>query len=96
MDKLMRTATRIETEMLQSIDEAYHDVIKPVLRKHKATLEQLDKLMRVGLTGRARKLWRTSGMLDDLAEAIARAGAASADVIRGGIRRIREAAHDTG
>ena len=45
MDKLTRTATKIEQEMLQSIDEAFRNVIKPVLHKHKATLDQLDKLM---------------------------------------------------
>lgn len=96
MDQLMRTATKIEQEMLQSIDEAFRNVIKPVLQKHKATLDQLDKLMQAGLAGRARKLWRTSGILEDLAEAIAGAGAVSADAIRDGIKRIRGAAHDTG
>ena len=96
MDQLMRTATKIEQEMLQSIDEAFRNVIKPVLHKHKATLDQLENLMQAGLAGRARKLWRTSGILEDLAEAIAGAGAVSADAIRDGIKRIRGAAHDTG
>ena len=96
MDQLMRTATKIEQEMLQSIDEAFRNVIMPVLHKHKATLDQLENLMQAGLAGRARKLWRTSGILEDLAEAIAGAGAVSADVIRDGIKRIRGAAHDTG
>lgn len=91
------TETKIAKEMLAGIDEAYHDILRPVLRKHAATLDKLDKLMQSGAAGRARQLWLRSGLLDDLAKAIAGAGAVSSHVIRDGLERIREAVrHDTG
>lgn len=96
MDRLTRTATKIEQTMLKSIDAAYHDVLRPVLRKHRQTLARLDKLMQDGDSSKAHALWRRSGIVDDLAKAIAAAGKVSADVIREGISSIREAAHDTG
>lgn len=96
MDKLTRTATKIERTMLDGIDEAYHDVLKPVLRKHKQTLAKLDKLMAAGDSSKAHALWRRSGIVDDLAKAVAAAGRTSAGIIRAGLKEIREAAHDTG
>lgn len=91
------TETRIAREMLAGIDEAYHDILRPVLLKHAETLDKLDRLMQSGAVGRARQLWQRSGLLDDLIKAIAGAGAVSAQGIRDGLKRIREAVrHDTG
>lgn len=94
MDQAMRTETKIEQTMLRNIDAAYHGILAPVLRKHRQTLDRLDKLMRTGATGRARTLWRRSGIVEDLATAIAGAGQVSADAIRAGLTQIREAAAD--
>lgn len=97
MDQLMKTSTQIEKEMLASIDEAYHDILVPVLRKHRRDLDRLDKLMKEGDMAQARALWRRSGIVDELAMAVADAGKVSAGAIRAGLTRIREAAkHDTG
>ena len=97
MDQLMKTSTQIEKEMLASIDEAYHDILVPVLRKHRRDLARLDKLMKEGNMAQARVLWRRSGIVDELAMAVADAGKVSAGAIRAGLTRIREAAkHDTG
>lgn len=76
--------------MLRDIGAAHRSVIEPVLRKHRQTLQKLDKLMQDGAAGRAKALWRTSGLLDDLAKAIAAANGASVDVLRQGIRDVRE------
>ena len=76
--------------MMTSIDDAYHDVLAPVLRKHKRTLAQIDGLLKRGRTDDASMVWRRSGLLDDLAKAIADAGATSADAIRKGLKQTRE------
>lgn len=97
MDQAMRQAARIEQQMLSNIDAAYHDILRPVLKKHKTTLDRLDALMQSGATARARVLWRKSGIVEDLAAAIAGAGRVSSDAIRNGLTQIREVmAHDSG
>ena len=47
--------------------------------------------MQAGAMARARVLWRKSGIIEDLAAAIAGAGQVSADAIRAGLTQIREA-----
>lgn len=77
--------------MLMRVDEAYSGALKPVLRKHAGTLKRLDKLMDAGDATRAGLLWRRSGLLADLTEAIAGSGKVAADAIREGLQGIREA-----
>ena len=90
MDQAMRQAAKIEQVMLSNIDAAYHDILRPVLKKHKLTLERLDVLMQSGEMAKARVLWRNSGIVADLAAAIAGAGRSSASNIRNGLSEIRE------
>lgn len=90
----MTELTRISRRMTTGISDAFADVLQPVLHKHRQTLDRLDKLMQAGDADRASRLWRRSGLLDDLAQAIASAGAVSADVIRDALKRIREAVSD--
>lgn len=90
----MTELTRISRRMTTGISDAFADVLQPVLDKHRQTLDRLDELMKAGYADRASRLWRRSGMLDDLARAIASAGAVSADVIRDALTRIREAVSD--
>lgn len=93
----MRPEDRLEQSMLDKVDQAYKDVLRPVLVKHRRTLEQIEQLSQAGATGRARVLVRSSGLLEDLAQALATAGRLSAAAIRDGIDRIREViADDTG
>lgn len=88
------TERTISRQMMSAIDAAYHDVLSPVLRKHQKTLDRLDVLMQEGKADEASRLWRRSGLLDDLAKAIAGAGKVSADGIRDALGRIREAVRD--
>lgn len=90
----MTELTRISRRMTTGISDAFADVLQPVLRKHRQTLDRLDKLMQAGDADRASRLWRRSGLLDDLAQAIASAGAVSADAIRDALTRIRKAVSD--
>lgn len=88
------TETKISRKMMASIDEAFADVLKSVLQRHKGTLRRIDKLVQDGDADRASRLWRRSGLLDDLAKAIAGAGAVSADAIRDGLDHLRKAVRD--
>lgn len=96
-DQDMLAAVKIEQQMLDNIDSAYHNILQPVLKKHRKTLEKLDKLLKAGSAARARVLWRRSGIIEDLAAAIAGAGNMSSAAIRNGLTQIREVvSHDTG
>lgn len=88
------TERMISRQMMTGISDAFSGVLDPVLDKHRQTLARLDKLMQAGDADRAARLWRRSGLLDDLAQAIASAGAVSADAIRDALPRIREAVRD--
>lgn len=80
--------------MLSALQRPYRDLLSPILKKHEKTLERLDRLMKDGNTAQASHLWRHSGLLDDLAKAIANAGKVSADEIRDAVSRLRKDVHD--
>ena len=90
-DKTVQTADCLETDVLRELERLYPAAVSPLMKKHEKTLEQLDKLMQNGATGRARVLMRRSGLLKDLAVAIARAGSDAVSLIRDEIKGIKEA-----
>lgn len=93
-DKAVREADRQLARAVRKIEALYPDALAPVLKKHKATFDKLDKLEKDGAWGRARVLIRKSGLVDDLARAIATAGNEAADVIRAEIAGVKEAVRD--
>lgn len=88
------TERMISRQMMTGISDAFSVVLDPVLDKNRQTLDRLDKLMQAGDADRASRLWRRSGLLEDLAHAIATAGSVSADAIRDALTRIRKAVSD--
>lgn len=74
MDKAIRDADRLGFHAQGAIEAMYADVVTPILTKHKGTLERMEKYNEQGKRGLARSLFRSSGLLDDLVEAIAGAG----------------------
>ena len=90
-DRAVAQADRIEAETLRELERMYPEAVSPLIKKHKKTLDKLDKLMQSGATGRARALMRRSGLLKDLAVAIAGAGSDAVSLIRGEIKGIKEA-----
>ena len=90
-DRAVAQADRIETETLRELERMYPESVSPLIKKHKKTLDKLDKLMQSGATGRARAVMRRSGLLKDLAVAIAGAGSDAVSLIRGEIKGIKEA-----
>ena len=90
-DNAVQAADRIELGVLRELERMYPAAVSPLMKKHEETLAKLDKLMQSGATGRARVLMRRSGLLKDLAVAIAGAGSDAVSLIRGEIKGIKEA-----
>ena len=90
-DRAVDQSDRIETETLRELERMYPAAVSPLIKKHEETLEKLDKLMQSGATGRARALMRRSGLLKDLAVAIAGAGSDAVSLVRGEIKGVKEA-----
>ena len=90
-DAAVEAADRLELGVLRKLERLYPSAVSPLMKKHEKTLEQLDKLMQSGATGRARVLMRRSGLLKDLAVAIAGAGSDAVSLIRDEIKGIKEA-----
>lgn len=93
-DRGAEQADRIESEALAKLERLFPAAVAPVLKRHRATLEKLDKLEREGAWGRARVLLRKSGIVNDLAKALAAAGKKAAALIREETSRVKEAALD--
>lgn len=93
-DHAVFQADRIEADTFRKLERLFPDALAPLMRKHKGTLDKLDKLERDGAYGRARVLIRRSGLLVDVARAIASAGKDAADLIRSEILDVKEVAAD--
>lgn len=90
-DATVLKADELERDVMKKVARMYPAALSPVLDKHRETLEKLDKLMQSGATGRARVLVRQSGLLRDIADALADAGIDAAALIRSEIKGIKEA-----
>lgn len=93
-DVAAETADRIEDDVLRKLERMYPAAVSPLMAKHKETLEKLEKLEKEGAYGRARVLIRKSGLVDDLARAIASVGVRAAALIREEIHGVKEVARD--
>lgn len=90
----IKRAERIEAETLRKLERLYPAAVSPLMKKHKETLDRLDALEKQGAYGRARVLIRRSGLVDDLARALAAAGREAAAIIRHEISEVKEAGAD--
>ncbi len=93
-DAAVQAADRIESGVFRKLDRLYPEAISPLMEKHKGTFAKLDKLEKDGAYGRARVLIRKSGLVDDLARAIASAGVEASALIREEIRGVKEVVSD--
>ena len=89
-------ADRLEAETLRALERIYPAALSPLMEKHKPTLDRLDKLEKAGATARARVMLRRSGMLEEIAVALAAAGKEAAALIRQEMSQVKEAAYDEG
>lgn len=90
-DATVEYANRLEHDVIRKVARMYPAALSPVLEKHEETLQRLDKLMQEGAKGRARVLMRRSGLLKDVARALAGAGVKVARLVSDEIDSIREA-----
>lgn len=93
-DNAVQAADRLELDVLGRLERMYPAAISPLMEKHKETFAKLEKLEKDGAIGRARVLIRRSGLVDDVAKALAAVGVKAADLIREEIRGVKEVAHD--
>lgn len=93
-DVAVQAADRIESGVLRELERLYPAAISPLMEKHKETFSKLDKLEKDGAYGRARVLIRRSGLVEDVARALAKAGIKAADLIRAEIASVKEATHE--
>lgn len=77
----IRKANRLADATLDSIDVVYVDVVRSVTKSHRKTLEKLEELRTAGKRGAARAIFRSSGLLNALAESITEAGRDAAVLI---------------
>ena len=95
MHDAFEAAGRIESGVLRELERLYPAAVSPLMKKHQETLKKLDKLEHDGAYGRARVLIRKSGLLNDVAKALAYAGKEAAAVIRAEISGVQEVAHES-
>lgn len=93
-DRSVQAADRLELDVLGELERMYPAAVSSLMKKHKGTFEKLDKLEKEGAYGRARVLIRKSGLVDDIAKALAAAGVKAADLIREEVRGVKEVASD--
>lgn len=93
-DAAVEAADRLELGVLRKLERLYPAAVSPLMKKHEATFAKLEKLEADGAYGRARIFLRKSGLVDDIAKALASAGVKAADLIREEIRGVKEVAAD--
>lgn len=93
-DAAVKVADRIELDVLRELERLYPAAVSPLMEKHKGTFATLERLENDGAIGRARVFLRKSGLVDDIAKALAAAGVKAADLIREEIHGVKEAAHE--
>ena len=93
-DRAVQAADRLELDVLGELERMYPAAVSSLMKKHKGTFEKLDKLEKEGAYGRARVQIRKSGLVDDIAKALAAAGVKAADLIREEVRGVKEVAAD--
>ena len=90
----VEAADLLELGALRKLERLYPAAISPLIEKHKGTFEKLEKLEKDGAYGRARVFLRKSGIVEDIAKALAAAGVNAASIIREEIHGVKEVAHE--
>ena len=94
MSRTLERADSIERRVLKESAALYDEAVAGVIRKHRKTLADIRQLEEKGEYARVRVLARHSGLLNDLANALAGAGNASAQLIRTALGEVREVMAD--
>lgn len=74
MDKAILDSDRLGMKAQDEVEAAYAGIVTPILARYRPTIERIEKYNEQGKRGLARSLFRSSGLLDELTQAIAEAG----------------------
>lgn len=82
MDASLKKCNSLGAETEDKAAAVYASAVSAVLAKHQGTLKQIETLEQGGRAGQARRLFRSSGLLEDLVQALAKAGRDSGALVR--------------
>ena len=74
MDRAILDSDRLGMKAQDEVEAAYAGIVAPILARYRPTIERIEKYNEQGKRGLARSLFRSSGLLDELTQAIAEAG----------------------
>lgn len=82
MDKAILDSDRLGMKAQDEVESAYADIVTPILARYRPTIERIEKYNEQGKRGLARSLFRSSGLLDELTQAIAEAGKKASQAVQ--------------
>ena len=82
MDKAIFDSDRLGMKAQDEVEAAYAGIVTPILARYRPTIERIEKYNEQGKRGLARSLFRSSGLLDDLVEALAGAGKKASQAVQ--------------
>ena len=82
MDRAIRDSDRLGMKAQDEVEAAYDGIVTPILVRYRPTIERIEKYNEQGKRGLARSLFRSSGLLDDLVEAITGAGKKASQAVQ--------------
>lgn len=82
MNKAILDSDRLGMKAQNEVEDAYDGIIAPILAQYRPTIERIEKYNEQGKRGLARSLFRSSGLLDELAQAIAGAGKKASQAVQ--------------
>lgn len=82
MDKAILDSDRLGMKAQDEVEVAYAGIVTPILARYRPNIERIEKYNEQGKRGLARSLFRSSGLLDDLVEAIAEAGKKASQAVQ--------------
>lgn len=82
MNKAILDSDRLGMKAQDEVEAAYAGIVEPILARYRPTIERIEKYNEQGKRGLARSLFRSSGLLDELANVIATAGKKASGVVQ--------------
>ena len=86
---MLERADAIEARLLTDTSKQYDQAVARTLRKHRNVIQRMKQLEAAEKYEQARMLARSSGLIDDLADAIASSGERAAALIRAAIGEVK-------
>ena len=82
MDRAILDSDRLGMKAQDEVEAAYAGIVTPILARYRPTIERIEKYNEQGKRGLARSLFRSSGLLEELTQAIAEAGKKASQAVQ--------------